>query len=91
MVVNFEDYKLQKGDVVSAGILRLIEDTGEYEVLKEVSVTVASEADEAQLEFSREDTYDISGDLVIETRLIRNNAVEKTLQKAITLGKDGLR
>lgn len=91
VTVSYDEYKFKPGDVVTAGILQLNESTGEYEVLKEVSITVPEEADEVQLEFSREDMHNVSGDLIVEVRTISNNSLEMTIQKKITLRKDGLR
>lgn len=91
IVASYDGYTFQKGDTVTAGILRSNEDTEEYDVLKEVSVVVQSEAEEVQLEFSREDMYDISGDIVIEIRTVTAGGVEMTIQKNLSLGKDGLR
>lgn len=90
IVVSYDGYTFKKGDVVTAGILQLNDDE-EYEVLKEVSVTVPSEAEEVQLEFSREDMYEISGDVVLEVRTVTVGDVEMTIQKNLSLGKDGLR
>ena len=90
IVVSYDGYTFKKGDVVTAGILQLKDDE-EYEVLKEVSVTVPSEAEEVQLEFSREDMYEISGDVVLEVRTVTAGDVEMTIQKNLSLGKDGLR
>lgn len=90
VVVSYDGYTFQKDDVVTAGILQL-NDNGEYDVLKEVSLTVTGEADEAQLEFSREDMHDISGDVVLEVRTVTASNVEMTIQKNLSLGKDGLR
>lgn len=91
IVASYDGYTFQKSDTVTAGILQLNEDTEEYEVLKEVSVVVPSEAEEVQLEFSREDMYNISGDVVIEVRTVTAGDVEMTIQKNLSLGKDGLR
>lgn len=91
VVVSYDGYIFQKGDVVTAGILQLNESTAEYDVLKEVSLTVTGEADEVQLEFSREDMHDIEGDVVLEVRTVTNANVEMTIQKNLSLGKDGLR
>lgn len=91
VVASYENYKFQKGDVVTAGILQLNESTEEYEVLKEVSVIVPSEADEVQLEFSREDMFEIDGDVILEVRTVTAGDVEMTIQKNLSLGKDGLR
>ena len=71
--------------------MQLNESTEEYEVLKEVSVTVPSEADEVQLEFSREDMYDVDGDVVLEVRTVTAGDVEMTIQKNLSLRKDGVR
>lgn len=90
VLVSYDGYTFKKGDVVTAGILQLNDDE-EYEVLKEVSVTVPSEADEVQLEFSREDMYEISGDVVLEVRTVTAGNVEMTIQRDLSLGKDGLR
>lgn len=91
IVASYDGYTFQKGDMVTAGILQLNEDTEEYEVLKEVSLIVSSEAEEVQLEFSRENMHDISGDVVIEVRTVTAGNVEMTIQKNLSLGKDGLR
>lgn len=91
VVVSYDGYTFKKGDVITAGILQLNETTEEYDVLKEVSIEVPSEAEEAQLEFSREDMHDISGDVVLEVRTVTAGGVEMTLQKNLSLGKDGLR
>lgn len=91
VTVSYDGYTFKKGDVVTAGILQLNESTAEYDVLKEVSLTVTGEADEVQLEFSREDMHDISGDVVLEVRTVTNANVEMTIQKNLSLGKDGLR
>lgn len=91
MVASYENYKFQKDDVVTAGILKLNETTEEYEVLKEVSVTVPSEAEEVQLEFSREDMFDIDGDVILEVRTVTAGDVEMTIQKSLILRKDGVR
>ena len=91
VTVSYDGYTFKKGDVVTAGILQLNESTAEYDVLKEVSLTVTGEADEVQLEFSREDMHDIDGDVVLEVRTVTNANVEMTIQKNLSLGKDGLR
>ena len=91
VTVSYEGYKFKKGDVVTAGILRLNEDTEDYEVLKEVTLEVPGEADEVQLEFSREDMHDIDGDVVVEARTIVSDSMEMTIQKNLTLRRDGLR
>lgn len=91
IVASYDGYTFQKGDMVTAGILQLNEDTEEYEVLQEVSVVVSAEAEEVQLEFSREKMHDISGDIVIEVRTVTAGDVEMTIQKNLSLGKDGLR
>lgn len=91
VTVSYDGYKFKKGDVVTAGILRLNEDTEDYEVLKEVTLEVTGEADEVQLEFSREDMHDIDGDVVVEARTIVSDSMEMTIQKNLTLRRDGLR
>ena len=91
VTVSYDGYTFKKGDVVTAGILQLNESTAEYDVLKEVSLTVTGEADEVQLEFSREDMHGIDGDVVLEVRTVTNANVEMTIQKNLSLGKDGLR
>jgi hypothetical protein len=91
VVVSYDGYTFKNGDVVTAGILQLNESTAEYDVLKEVSLTVTGEADEVQLEFSREDMHDIEGDVVLEVRTVTAGNVEMTIQKNLSLGKDGLR
>ena len=91
VVASYDGYTFKKGDVVTAGILQLNEETEDYDVLKEVSVIVPSEAEEVQLEFSREDMHDISGDVVLEVRTVTAGDVEMTIQKNLSLGKDGLR
>ena len=80
VTVKYDGYTFQKGDVVTAGIIQL-NNNDEYDVLKEVSLTVQGEADEAQLEFSREDMHDISGDVVLEVRTVTAGDVEMTIQK----------
>ena len=90
VVAHYEGYTFQQGDVVTAGILRL-NDNREFDVLKEVSVTVTGECEEVQLEFSREDMYDISGEITLEVRTVTVNDVEMTIQSKLQLGKDGLR
>ena len=90
VVVSYEDYIFKQGDVVTAGILQL-NDNEEYDVLKEVSVEVTDECEEVQLEFSREDMHDIEGDVVLEIRTVTACNVEMTIQKSLSLGKDGLR
>lgn len=90
VVVSYEDYIFKQGDVVTAGILQL-NDNEEYDVLKEVSVEVTDECEEVQLEFSREDMHDIEGDVVLEIRTVTAGNVEMTMQKSLSLGKDGLR
>ena len=90
VVVSYEDYIFKQGDVVTAGILQL-NDNEEYDVLKEVSVEVTDECEEVQLEFSREDMHDIEGDVVLEIRTVTAGNVEMTIQKSLSLGKDGLR
>ena len=90
----FDNRKFQAGDVVTAAILQLTDpddEESEYTVLTEVSVECPGEADEVQLEFSREQMHDIDGDCVVEIRLVTNGNVEATLQKPIKLGKDGIR
>lgn len=91
VTASYDGYKFQPGDVITAGILQKNEDTGEYTVLKQVSVTARAEGDEVQLEFSREDMHDISGDLTIEIRVVTAGDVEMTIQKKITIEKDGVR
>lgn len=90
VVVSYEDYIFKQGDVVTAGILKL-NDNEEYDVLKEVSVEVTGECEEVQLEFSREDMHNIEGDVVLEIRTVTAGNVEMTMQKSLSLGKDGLR
>lgn len=91
IVASYDGYTFQEGDTVTAGILQLNEDTEEYEVLKEVSLVVPASVEEVQLEFSREDMYDISGDVVIEVRTVTVSGVEMTIQKNLSLERDGLR
>lgn len=91
VVASFENRKFQAGDVITGAVLQRDDDESEYEVKAEVSITSTGEADEVQLEFSREQMHDIEGDVVVEVRLVTNGNVEATLQKAITLGKDGVR
>lgn len=90
VVVSYEDYIFKQGDVVTAGILKL-NDNEEYDVLTQVSVEVTGECEEVQLEFSREDMHDIEGDVVLEIRTVTAGNVEMTIQKSLSLGKDGLR
>ena len=91
VVAAFENRKFQAGDVITGAILQRDDDESEYEIKAEVSITCTGPADEVQLEFSRELMHDIDGDAVIEVRLLTNGNVEATLQKPITLGKDGVR
>jgi hypothetical protein len=90
VVISYEGYTFKAGDVVTAGIIRERDD-GELEKLKEVSVTVTGECDAVQLEFSREDMYDIDGKVILEGRTVTAGDVEMTVQKTLNLGKDGLR
>lgn len=90
VTVSYDGYTFKEGDVVTAGILQL-NDNNEYEVLKEISLTVTGECEEVQLEFSRGDMYDISGDVILEVRTVTKGDVEMTIQKSLSFGKDGLR
>ena len=93
MVAKFNNRKFQEGDVITGAILQRDEDDedSEYTVVAETSVISTGEADEVQLEFSREQMHGISGDCVVEIRLVTNGNVEATLQKPLKLGKDGIR
>lgn len=91
VVASFENRPFQEGDVITGAILQREDEDSEYEVKAEVSVTSEGEADEVQLEFSRSQMHDIDGDCVVEVRLVTNGNVEATLQKPITLRKDGVR
>ena len=86
VVVSYDDYTFKEGDVVTAAVL-----DEDLNVLVEHSVTVTGNADEVQLEFTREDKWDISGSVIIEARTVTASNVEMTIQKKITLGKDGIR
>ena len=63
VVISYDNYKFKAGDVVTAAILKENE-SGEYDILKEITLTVQGDCDEVQIEFSREDMHDIDGDLV---------------------------
>lgn len=89
VVASYEGYTFKPGDVVTAGILR--QNGEDYEVLAEVTVEVRSQSDEVQLEFSREKMYDVAGDLVLEVRTVTASDVEMTIQKNLTIERDGLR
>lgn len=91
VVASYEGYKFQPGDTVTAGILQKNESTDEYEVLAEVSLRVNAEADEAQLEFSREDMKNVSGEVTLEVRTVTAGGVEMTIQRELEIRKDGLR
>ena len=91
VVASFENRKFQAGDVITGAVLQREDDESEYEVLAQVEVVSTGEADEVQLEFTREQMHDIEGDVVVEVRLVTNGNVEATMQKAITLEKDGVR
>jgi len=94
VVASFENRKFKAGDVITAAVLQRVDEDdedSEYEVKAEVSVTCTGEADEAQLEFTREQMHDIDGDCIVEVRLVTNGNVEATLQKPISLRKDGVR
>lgn len=91
VVASFDNRKFQAGDVITGAILQREDEDSEYEIKAEVSIESTGEADEVQLEFSREQMYDILGDVVVEIRLITNGNVEATLQKKLTLERDGIR
>ena len=94
IVAKFANRRFQAGDLITAAVLKLEDEDdeeSEYTVLAETSVTSTGEADEVQLEFTREQMHDIDGDCVVEIRLVTNGNVEATLQKSIKLGKDGIR
>lgn len=91
IVASFDNRKFQAGDVITGAILQREDEDSEYEIKAEVSVESTGEADEVQLEFSREQMYDILGDVVVEIRLVTNGNVEATLQKKLTLERDGIR
>lgn len=90
ITVSYDGYIFKEGDVVTAGILQLNE-SDEYEVLKEISLTVTGDCEEVQLEFTRKDMHDISGDVILEVRTVTTANTEMTIQKNLSLGKDGLR
>lgn len=86
IVVSYDGYKFQEGDVVTAGIF----DSG-WNKLAEKSLTVAGECDKVQIEFSREDMYEVLGKVTIEIRTVTTSNLEMTIQKEIELKEDGLR
>ena len=91
VVASFENRKFQAGDVITGAVLQREDDDSEYTIMAETSIVSTGEADEVQLEFSREQMHDIFGDVVVEVRLVTNGNVEATMQKAITLERDGVR
>ncbi len=91
VVASYDGYRFKPGDVVTAGILKRDDEESDYNLLAEVSLTVTSEADKVQLEFSREQMHDIEGDVVCEVRTVMANGVEMSIQKSLTIGRDGLR
>ena len=90
VVISYDNYKFKAGDVVTAAILKENE-SGEYDILKEITLTVQGDCDEVQIEFSREDMHDIDGDVIVESRCIIGGVLESTLQKKLKLRRDGLR
>lgn len=90
VVISYDNYKFKAGDVVTAAILKENE-SGEYDILKEITLTVQDDCDEVQIEFSREDMHDIDGDVIVESRCIIGGVLESTLQKKLKLRRDGLR
>ena len=91
VVAKYKGYTFQPGDVVTVGVLQLDEDTEEYTVKASKSLTVEAQADEVQLELTRQDMHDIDGKVVIEVRTVTPENVEFSIQKDLTLRKDGLR
>lgn len=90
--VAFDGYTFQAGDVITASFMsKTEEDDAEYTKLKTIEYTVQNECEKVQLEFSREDMYDISGDVVLEVRVVTTSGVEMTVQKEYSIGKDGIR
>lgn len=91
VTASFEDRKFQAGDVITGAVMQRADEESEYQVLAETSIESTGEADEVQLEFTREQMYNIDGDVTVEIRLVTNGNVEATLQKEITLERDGIR
>lgn len=92
--VAFDGYTFQAGDVITASFMSKEdeeEEDTEYTILKTIDYTVQNECEEVQLEFSREDMYDISGDVVLEVRVVTTSDIEMTVQKEYSIGKDGIR
>lgn len=92
--VKFDGYTFQSGDVITASFMSKEdeeEEDTEYTILKTIDYTVQNKCEEVQLEFSREDMYDISGDVVLEVRVVTTSDIEMTVQKEYSIGKDGIR
>ena len=89
--VAFDGYTLKPGDMLTARFMSKTEDDTEYTRLKTIEYTVQNECEKVQLEFSREDMYDISGDVVLEVRVVTITGTEMTVQKEYSIGKDGIR
>lgn len=90
--IKFDGYTFQKGDVLTASLMSTTdEEDSEYTRLNSIEYVVQNECEKVQLEFSREDMYDISGDVVVEVRLITSSGIEMTAQKKCSLRKDGIR
>lgn len=90
--VSFEDYTFKTGDVITASFMsKGEEDNAEHTILKTIEYIVQNECEKVQLEFSREDMYDISGNVVLEARVITSTGIEMTVQKEYSIGKDGIR
>ena len=89
--VAFDGYTFQTGDVITASFMSKTEDDAEYTRLKTIEYTVQNECEKVQLEFSRDDMYDISGDVVVEVRVVTSSGIEMTAQKSCSLRKDGIR
>lgn len=91
ITVSYDGYTFKPGDVVTGGILQENEETEEYDVLAQITTTITGECEAVQLEFSREDMYEVSGKVVLEIRTVTVNNIEMTIQKELEFGKDGLR
>lgn len=90
--VKFDGYTFQSGDTITASFMSIAdEEDSEYTRLKTIEYTVQNECDKVQLEFSREDMHDISGDVVVEVRVVTSSGIEMTAQKSCLLRKDGIR
>ena len=89
---SFEGYTFKPGDKITASFMsKDDDDTAEYTILKTIEYEVKNTCEKVQLEFSREDMHDISGDVVLEVRVVTSTGIEMTTQKDYTIRKDGIR